>query len=45
MEKLKNITNYTSQFIQDQLIGLCVDSVSNTIINEIGNGVFGIMCE
>jgi len=44
-EKFKSSINYTSHSIQEQLISLCADSVRDTIIQEIGDGVFGVMCD
>jgi len=44
-EKFKNTTNYTSHLIQEQIISLCAISVRDTIIHEIGDGIFGVMCD
>lgn len=43
--KFQKETNYTSPSIQNDLIEICAKNVRDKIITEIGDGVFGIMCD
>lgn len=43
--KFNTETNYTSPLIQNQIIEICAINVRDQIISEIGNGVFGVMCD
>ncbi|KAL4104378.1 hypothetical protein QTP88_019679 [Uroleucon formosanum] len=38
-------TNYTSHHIQDEIIDICANSVKDSIIEEVGPGIFSIMCD
>lgn len=39
-------TNYSSHFIQDELLSLCASNIINKIMNEVEiTGVCGIMCD
>jgi len=43
--KYLQTTNYTSPLVQNSIIEMCAKNVRDQIISEVGDGVFGIMCD
>jgi len=43
--KFLKITNYTSPLVQNSIIEMCAKNVRDQIISEVGDDIFGIMCD